>query len=101
MVNIFVNNLNAAALPANDVKYAGLLISLQTGLSQTEAESRVAIAFKTLQEKKANAIQLTKETVEKERKTAFNSALCFFVLLLIGAFSANLEVTWGGKSRDN
>ena len=101
VVSIFVNNLNAAALPASDVKYAGQLISQQTGLSQTEAESRVAMAFKTLQEKKANAIQLTKETAEKARKAAANSALWFFVLLLIGAFSASLAATWGGKSRDN
>ena len=101
LFSIFVNNLNATALPASDVKYAGQLISQQTGLSQTEAESRVAMAFKTLQEKKANAIQLTKETAEKARKTAANSALWFFVLLLIGAFSASLAATWGGKSRDN
>lgn len=101
VVSIFVNNMNATALPPNDVKYVGQLVSQQTGLSQTEAESRVAMTFKTLQEKKASAIQAAKETAEKARKTAANTALWFFVLLLIGAFSASLAATWGGKSRDN
>lgn len=101
VMGIFANNMNASELPPNDVKYAGQLVSQQTGLSQTEAESRVAMAFKTLQEKKVSAIQLAKETAEKARKTAANSALWFFVLLLIGAFSASLAATWGGRSRDS
>lgn len=100
VVNIFVNSMNATALPPNDVKYVGQLISQQTGLSQLEAESRVAMTFKTLQEKKANAIQTSKEIAEKARKTAANTALWVFVLLLIGAFSASLAATWGGKCRD-
>ena len=101
VVSIFVNNLNTPALPPNEIKYAGQLISQQTGLSQTEAEGRVAMAFKTLQEKKAKVTQATKEIAEKARKTVANTALWFFVLLLIGAFSASLAATWGGKCRDN
>jgi hypothetical protein len=101
VLSIIENNMSASTLPTIDIKYAGQLISQQTGLSQAEAESRVAMTFKTLQEKKANAMQETKETAEKARKTAANTALWFFALLLIGAFSASLAATWGGKCRDN
>lgn len=100
VMSIFVNHLNAPTLPPADIKYAGQLIAKQTGLSQTEAESRVAASFKSLQDKKAQATQAAKEMAEKARKTAANTALWFFVLLLIGAFSATLAATWGGKSRD-
>ena len=101
LLNIFVNNMNASVLPPSEVKYAGQLVSQQTGLSQSAAEDRIEMTFKKMQDEKAKAMQVTKETAEKARKTAANTALWFFVLLLVGAFSASLAATWGGKSRDS
>lgn len=101
VASIFINNMNTETLPPSDVNYVGQLIAQHTGISQNDAEYKVVTTFKTMQEKKASAILSAKEAVEKARKTAANSALWFFAMLLIGAFSASLAATWGGKSRDN
>ncbi|MES2500661.1 MAG: hypothetical protein V4570_09000 [Pseudomonadota bacterium] len=101
VTSIFMNSMNAESLPSGDVKYIGQLVSQQTGLPQAEAEGRVAMAFAMLQEKRINAMEVAKETAEKARKTAAYTALWGFVFLLVGAFSASLAATWGGRSRDN
>lgn len=101
VVSIFMNNMNATALPANDAKYAGQLVSQQTGITQEEAEKRVAMTFATLQQKKMTAMTQAKDAADTARNAAAYAALWFFVMLLVGAFSASLAATWGGKSRDN
>ena len=100
VMSIFMNSMSDATLPQNDVKYVGQVVSQQTGLSQQDAEKRVEQTFASMQEKKASAITLAKTTAEKARKVAANTSLWFFVMLLVGAFSASLAATWGGKSRD-
>ncbi len=101
VASIFVNNMNAATLPPSDVKYAGQLVSQQTGITQEEAEKRVAMTFATLQEKKMNAVTQAKDAADTARRATAYAALWFFIFLLVGAFSASLAATWGGKSRDN
>ena len=101
VVSIFVNSMNAPSLPASDVKYAGQLVSQQTGLTQAEAEKRVAMTFATLQQNKMNAMTQAKDVADTARRATAYAALWFFVMLLVGAFSASLAATWGGKSRDN
>ena len=100
VMSIFMNSIGDATLPQSDVKYVGQIVSQQTGLSQQDAEKRVEQTFANMQEKKANAIALAKTTAEKARKIAANTSLWLFVMLLVGAFSASLAATWGGKSRD-
>ena len=100
VISIFVNSMGDAKLPQSDVKYVGQIVSQQTGLSQQDAEKRVEQTFASMQEKKASAIALSKTTAEKGRKVAANTSLWLFVMLLVGAFSASLAATWGGKSRD-
>ncbi|MBC7755612.1 MAG: hypothetical protein H7Z20_03040 [Bdellovibrio sp.] len=100
VMSIFMNSMGDATLPQSDVKYVGRVVSQNTGLSQQDAEKRVEQTFASLQEKKASAITLAKTTAEKARKVAANTSLWFFVMLLVGAFSASLAATWGGKSRD-
>ena len=100
VMSIFMNSMGNATLPQSDVKYVGQIVSQQTGLSQQDAEKRVEQTFASMQEKKASAITLAKTTAEKARKVAANTSLWLFVMLLVGAFSASLAATWGGKSRD-
>ena len=100
VMSIFMNSMGDATLPQSDVKYVGQIVSQQTGLSQQDAEKRVEQTFASMQEKKGNAIALAKTTAEKARKVAANTSLWLFVMLLVGAFSASLAATWGGKSRD-
>lgn len=100
VASIFMNNMNASALPAEDAKYLAQLVVEQTGLNQAQAEARVNSTFTQLQQKKTQAIATAKDTAEKARKTAAYSALSFFGFLLIGAISACLAATMGGKKRD-
>ena len=95
-----MNNMNSTALPASDVKYLAQMVSEQTGLSPAQAEERVNSTFTQLQQKKTSAIATAKETAEKARKTGAYTALSFFAFLLIGAFSASLAATIGGRARD-
>lgn len=98
--SIFMNNMNATALPASDVQNLAKLVSEQTGLNQVQAEDRVNSTFTQLQQKKTAAIATAKDATEKARKTGAYTALSFFVFLLIGAISACLAATMGGKTRD-
>ncbi len=101
VMSIFTHNMNSNVLPPKDLHYIASLVAQKTGVSQAEAETRVASTFSTLQEQKSRAIVEAKELAEQARKTAANTELWFFVLLLMGAFSASLAATWGGKCRDN
>lgn len=101
VMSIFMNSMGDSTLPPSDIKYVGQLVSQQTGLSQPDAEKRVEQTFASMQQKKASAMTIAKTTADKARKVAANTSLWFFVLLLVGAFSASLAATWGGNSRDN
>lgn len=101
VMSIFMNSMGASTLPLNDVKYVAQLVSQQTGLPQQDAEKRVEMTFASMQEKKASAMTIAKNTADKARKVAANTSLWFFVFLLVGAFSASLAATWGGECRDN
>ena len=100
VTRIFVNSMDAKTLPAEDVTYVGQLIANNTGLTQQEAEKRVTDAFNTIQTKKADAELAAKQAAEKARKATIYATLWLFVSLLIGAFTASLAATWGGRGRD-
>lgn len=98
---IFANGLRTdAALPPEDVKYVGQLVAQRTGLSQPDAEKRVADSYNKLQAK-AREVQLkAKEAADQARKTSAYAALWLFISLLLGAFVASLFATFGGRHRD-
>lgn len=100
VVRIFINSMGDKTLPANDVTYIGQLISKNTGLSQQEAESRVNTIYTNLQKKISDAEMVAKIAAEKARKATIYATLWLFVSLLMGAFSASLAATWGGRNRD-
>ncbi|MET3109450.1 hypothetical protein AAKU58_004307 [Oxalobacteraceae bacterium GrIS 1.18] len=97
---IFINSMNAKALPAEDTSYVGRLVAQRTGLTQQEAEKRVNDTFANIQAKKSNAEIKAKDTADKLRKVTIYATLWLFASLLMGAFSASLAATWGGRSRD-
>ena len=78
------NNMSVA-----DRTYLASLISAQTGLSQVAAENRVSVVFAAVQ-----------DSVNANRKALARLSLWMFIALLIGAFSASLAATIGGKERD-
>ena len=96
VINIFATNSSASALPAKDLQYVSLIVAQQTKIPFAEANLRVAKAFAAMQEKITDA----KNAAEKARVVTANTALWFFIFLMIGAFSASYAATLGGKWRD-
>lgn len=93
---IFVNGVRQGEISASDRTYLAQLIVTRTGVSQPDAEKRVndAIAQAKAAETKA------REAADAARKTAARLSLWTFLALLIGAFTASLTATFGGRTRD-
>src|SRR5450830_814778 len=100
VTRIFINSANAETLPPVDASYLGQLVAKRTGLSQQDAEKRVNDTFASLQAKKHEAEAMAKNAAEKGRKATIYATLWLFVSFLMGAFSASLAATCGGRSRD-
>lgn len=91
---------DGGVLSPEDARYASQLVAQRTGLTPPEAERRVA---ETLQRARAEAQAIevrARDAADTARKTALQTALWMFVALLIGAFTASLLATVGGRQRD-
>jgi hypothetical protein len=97
---IFMNVSRAEPLPPEDIRYVGQLVAQRTGLTQVEAERRVADVYAKAQTRLRNAEVAVREAADKARKASAYSALWLFVSLLGGAFTASLAATFGGRRRD-
>lgn len=101
VVRIFAQALrNDSALPQEDVTYVAQLISQRTELTQAEAEQRVNEVYNRVQTTLREAETTAKEAADKARAASAYASLWFFVSLLIGAFSASVAATIGGRQRD-
>ncbi|MCP3712514.1 hypothetical protein M3I54_37305 [Paraburkholderia sp. CNPSo 3274] len=101
VVRIFLNGLPSGnPLSANDAHYAARLVARRTGLSEAAAQSRVSTAYSQLQQKRADLKIAARDAADKARKAAIYASLWLFVSLLMGAFSASLSATFGGRQRD-
>jgi hypothetical protein len=97
---IFMNVSRADPLPAEDIRYVGQLVAQRTGLSQQDAEKRVADVYAKAQAKVRDAEATARDIADKTRKASAYSALWLFISLLIGAFVASLAAIYGGRQRD-
>jgi hypothetical protein len=87
-------------LPAADKSYLAQLVASRTGMSQPDAEKRVADVFDQAQKAKQEAADKAKAAADAARKTGIYVALWAFISLLVGAFSASYMATVGGRQRD-
>jgi hypothetical protein len=76
-------------LSAADRTYVARLVAARTGLSQADAEKRVA-----------EVITEAKQGLDKARKAAAQLSLWLTAALLLGAFAASLAAVEGGQLRD-
>ncbi|HSD37691.1 MAG TPA: hypothetical protein VLC92_09280 [Rhodocyclaceae bacterium] len=97
---IFMNASRSSPLPAEDLRYVAQLVAQRTGLSQQEAEKRVADTYARAQAKLNAAEAAAKDAADKARKASAYAALWGFISLLAGAFIASLSATYGGRRRD-
>lgn len=87
---IFANALKLGNLPATDQSYVDQVVGADTGLTQAEADKRLT-----------TILAEARQTAEKARKTVAHTLLWAFIAMLIGAFSASLAATFGGRQRDH
>jgi hypothetical protein len=97
---IFMTTIHTEALPAQDVRYVGLLVAQRTGLSQQEAEQRVVDTYARAQARLRDAQTTLVQAADTARKASAYAALWLFIALLSGAFLASLAATVGGRQRD-
>lgn len=97
---IFMNVSRSEPLPSEDARYVGQIVAQRTGLSQQDAEKRVADIYAKVQAKVRDTEVAARDATDKARKASAYSALWLFVSLLIGAFVASLTATFGGRCRD-
>jgi hypothetical protein len=87
---IFANALRLKDIPVADKTYLAQMIAAKTGLSQSDAEKRVS-----------DVIGEARQAMDAARIAAAHVLFWIFLALLVGAFSASLAATWGGRQRDH
>ena len=80
----------------DDRAYLSKLIAANTGVSEQEAEKRIADAQERLKAREAQV----RQAADEARKAAIQGALGAFIGLLIGAFASCLAAVRGGRERD-
>ena len=100
VTRIFANALRAGALPDADKSYVAQVIARRTGVSQADAEKRVADTYATYKKNIDDATLKAKDAADTARKAAAYGSLWMFVALLCGAFIASFTATYGGRLRD-
>jgi hypothetical protein len=86
---ILANGVRSGGLPPGDRTYLIQVVAARTGVSPAGAQARVDEAFSDAQ-----------DAAEKARAAIAHSMYWMFLALLIGAFSASVAATVGGKERD-
>lgn len=97
---IVAQSVKSGTMTPEDSKYLGRMVAQRTGLSQEDAEKRVNETFAKVEAAANDAATKAKEAADKARKASTYASLWLFISLLIGAFSASLAATFGGKRRD-
>jgi hypothetical protein len=90
VMRIFARAIRSDELAPSDAQYLGQLVAANSGISQSEAESRVTDTFQQL-----------KHSLDEARKASAWLALWMVVSLFIGAFIASFTATFGGRLRDS
>jgi len=97
---IFTTALASGDLSASDKTYVAELVANRTGMSQADAEKRVADVFAQAKNAREDAANKAKEAADAARKTGVYVSLWAFISLLVGAVSASYMATVGGRTRD-
>ena len=100
IARVFTNALHQGSLPPADVRYLGATVAEQTGLSQDDAQTRVADTFGQLQSRLGELDVNERALAEQARKAAATATIWLFIALLSGAFLASLMAIFGGRQRD-
>lgn len=97
---IFAYALRNGSLQGADKSYLGQIVARRTGMSQADAEKRVADTFASYQRMIDEAGAKSRQAADAARKAAAYASMWMFLSLLCGAFVASLFATFGGRMRD-
>ncbi|MET0186738.1 MAG: hypothetical protein ABW210_14925 [Achromobacter sp.] len=97
---IVSRSISRGDMTPEDKSYVASVISAQTGVDQATAEKRITDGIAQAKQTVEDAKNAAKEAADKARKAAAAFALWAFLSLMIGALSACIAATMGGKSRD-
>jgi hypothetical protein len=101
IARIFLNSLpNSDTLSSDDSNYVARIVAQQTGLAANDALARVTTTWQSLREKTSALETAARAEADKARKVTIYVTLWLFISLLIGAFSASLAATIGGRMRE-
>lgn len=87
-------------LSDDDRLYVARMVAKRTGLEPSDAERRVDAVLAQRQQANHVAQANARAAADAARKAGAYSALWMFFALLLGAFSASLAATFGGRQRD-
>lgn len=87
---ILLSGIKQTDFASDDRSYLVRLVAARTGLSQSDAEKRVA-----------DVINQARQAEDTARKATAHVLLWLFLSLLMGAFSASYAATIGGRQRDH
>ncbi|MBZ9873269.1 hypothetical protein LB542_20725 [Mesorhizobium sp. BR1-1-9] len=94
---ILIASAAAGEVSAEDKTYLSQLVAARTGLSETDAKTRVDTLLAKAQDAKAKAQQ----AADTARKASATFALLGALSLVIGAFIASAAAALGGRQRDD
>ncbi|SNB63315.1 hypothetical protein SAMN07250955_103306 [Arboricoccus pini] len=97
---IVTTSLMNGQMSPDDRTYVARIIAAQTGLSQADAEQRVDQVVGQAKAAADKVAESTRAAADKARVTAAAISVWTFISMLIGAFSASLCATFGGRARD-
>ena len=96
---IFAKAIPSGALSDFDKTYAARVVAADTGLSQADAEKRVADTFDQAKSAAAQTAETAKKAADAARATGIHVSLWGFISLLVGAFAASFMAVVGGRQR--
>ena len=98
---IFLNSsATGDQLSPEDTAYLSQQVVQRTGIAPDAAHARVVATYTSFLQKVAALDAAARNAADKARKVAIGASLWLFVSLLMGAFSASLMATFGGRVRD-
>lgn len=93
-------SLRNGRLDEDDARYLSRRIAVLTGVDEDTARARVDAVHGRLTAALEGAETQARELADEARKAAARASLWLFITLLMGAFSASLFATFGGRQRD-
>jgi hypothetical protein len=100
VAGVMTRAMDAGEMSQGDRTYLAQLVASRSGLSSAEADQRVTQVTEAARLAADAARTKALAAADAARSASAKTALWIFAAFLLGAFSAALAATWGGRRRD-